>query len=132
MHAHHPCKHPTCLARKFVVFGTAMDLKAHLVEEHGAEMSSRDKKDARRVEANFEFEDIPGGRRRRERGNNRDRDREPPPPQPPGLPRQPLNIRRREFGANLTGDGVSIEDPSPSTVNRVVSPSPDVDPVVAE
>jgi hypothetical protein len=32
----------------------------------------------------------------------------------------------------LTGDGVSIEDPSPSTVNRVVSPSPDVDPVVAE
>ena len=49
MHAHYPCRRAECLARKFVVFGSALDLKAHMVEEHGAEMSARDKRDAPRT-----------------------------------------------------------------------------------
>ena len=32
MHAHFPCRRSECLARKFVVFGSALDLKAHQVE----------------------------------------------------------------------------------------------------
>ncbi|OBZ65803.1 E3 ubiquitin-protein ligase hel2 [Grifola frondosa] len=76
MHAHHPCMQPQCLARKFVVFGTALDLKAHMVEDHGADMSARDKKDARRVPAAFEFEEVGGGGRR---GRHRERDRDPSP-----------------------------------------------------
>lgn len=131
MNSHHPCKQPSCLVQKFVVFGTAMDLKAHTVEEHGAEMSSRDKKDARRVEADFEFEQIAAGRRRREGGNNRDRDREPPPPSQ--TTRQPANVRRRDFGANLTSDGPQTSDPPGANQVRTSSPLPsDVDPLVFE
>lgn len=136
MNAHHPCKQPYCLSQKFVVFGTPMDLKAHVVEEHGAEMSSRDKKDARRVEAEFAFEEIGGGRRQRERGNNSTRDREPPPSAPPPpASRQPTNVRRRDFGANLTDAVQSQNANTPShTQVRTASPLPaaDVDPIVAE
>ncbi|KIM91792.1 hypothetical protein PILCRDRAFT_902 [Piloderma croceum F 1598] len=69
-HAHHPCTQPQCQARKFVVFSSALDLKAHMVDEHGADMTSRDKKDARRIQADFEFDEVGvGGRRsRRDRG----------------------------------------------------------------
>lgn len=58
-----------------------MDLKAHMVEEHGASMSARDMKDARRVEANFDFGETHsmGQRRDRVRDRGRERDREPPP-----------------------------------------------------
>src|SRR6266567_5659798 len=48
---HFPCTQPVCQARKFVVFNTALDLKAHMVEDHGGDMSARDKKDARRIQA---------------------------------------------------------------------------------
>ncbi|KIM48536.1 hypothetical protein M413DRAFT_20913 [Hebeloma cylindrosporum] len=94
-----------------------------MVEEHGGDMSARDKKDARRIQADFTFENVGqggrhghGGRRRdRERDRDRDREREPPPHQqqqavsstpvaaaapaarPPGVGR-----RREGFGAALT------------------------------
>ncbi|PIL24401.1 hypothetical protein GSI_14154 [Ganoderma sinense ZZ0214-1] len=138
MHAHFPCRRAECLARKFVVFGSAIDLKAHQVEEHGAEMSARDKRDARRVEAQFEFEEVGGGaarRGRRDRGD-REREREPPPHAqglggggPPSRP-QAAGARRREaFGGNLTADG-----PSPQPPSRRQSPEPepgDADPRLA-
>ena len=118
--AHHPCTHADCLARKFVVFNTALDLKAHRVEDHGGDMSSRDKKDARRIETDFAFEEVGGrhghGRRDRDRDRERERDRDPPPRQqqaqvslssaattvpPPGS-----GARRREaFGGGLTQAG---------------------------
>lgn len=107
-----------------MVFDTALDLKAHTVEDHGGDMSSRDKKDARRVQADFAFEEVGGrhghhGRRdNRERDRERERDRDPPPhPRqqqaqvslssaaatavPPGS-----GARRREaFGGGLTQAG---------------------------
>ncbi|KAK0463489.1 uncharacterized protein EV420DRAFT_1518464, partial [Desarmillaria tabescens] len=132
--AHHPCMQGACLAQKFVVFNTPLDLKAHMVEEHGADMSSRDKKDARRVPAQFEFEDTPsrrgGGRR------DREHEREPPPRQPPpsapGPSRPPGAGRRREgFGASLTtNDNASTTSlPTPPVVSRRSSPSPTREPV---
>ncbi|KAG6860250.1 hypothetical protein C0995_013700 [Termitomyces sp. Mi166 len=137
--AHHPCTQSQCLTRKFVVFNTPLDLQAHMVEEHGSDMSSRDKKDARRVQAEFEFEEV--GRHGR-RGGHRDREREPPPHHrqgqqdsgPSSTPivlRPPGPGRRREgFGANLTVEGASSSTPEPSR-----PPSPprgDVDPAVLE
>lgn len=131
MHAHFPCRRAECLARKFVVFGSAIDLKAHQVEEHGAEMSARDKRDARRVQAEFEFEEVggaPGRRGRRDRGD-REREREPPPHAPPtaqppganGSRPQAAGARRREaFGGNLTANGASLQANS----SRRQSPSP--------
>lgn len=151
--AHHPCTQSSCLARKFVVFNTHLDLQAHMVEEHGADMSARDKKDARRVQADFEFEEVGTGGRRPRREHERDRDREPPPrpiqqPQPqPAATRPPAGGRRREgFGSSLTpsgsnaptpANGQRVLDSTPSGPSRRASPAPlvrsgDVDPLVLE
>ncbi|KAH0826958.1 hypothetical protein J3R83DRAFT_4616 [Lanmaoa asiatica] len=72
--AHFACMNTVCQAQKFVVFNSELDLKAHQVEVHGADMSSRDKRDARRVQAEFEFDDI-GGSSRRGRRDRGDRER---------------------------------------------------------
>ncbi|OJT06115.1 E3 ubiquitin-protein ligase hel2 [Trametes pubescens] len=144
MHAHYPCRRAECLARKFVVFGSAIDLKAHMVEDHGADMSARDRRDARRVEADFEFEEVSGAgarRGRRERGD-RDRDREPPPHthpvgQPPGSGARPqaAGARRREaFSGALTAEaaqsqrqaGNASQQQQQQQATRRQSPSPDL------
>ncbi|KAJ7087663.1 hypothetical protein B0H15DRAFT_1022723 [Mycena belliarum] len=159
-HAHHPCPHGPCLARKFVVFGSALDLQAHLVEEHGGEMGKGGRRDARRVEAGWDEVRAgpgPGGRGRgRERERDRDRDRggggggqreapphqqrEAPPHQPQPVPAQvpaqaqraPGGGRRREgFGAALTVEGESTP-PAPTPTPSPPPPRGDVDPAVAE
>jgi E3 ubiquitin-protein ligase ZNF598 len=115
-----------------------------MVEEHGADMSTRDKKDARRIQANFEFEEVGvgvGGRRggHRDRGG-REREREPPPQ--PASAAVSSNAaaagsrRRAAFGGNLTseaGNG-STSNVASNVPSRRQSPSPpaDVDPAVAE
>ena len=136
--AHHPCTQPQCLASKFVVFGTLLDHKAHMVEEHGGDMTSRDRKDARRVVADFTFEDRHGHGRRdfnQEREREREREREPPPsrspPTPPtsaGPPRQPhttgQNRRREAFRGKLTVDGApTAGESSTSTGQHAVETS---------
>ncbi|OSX65392.1 hypothetical protein POSPLADRAFT_1134364 [Postia placenta MAD-698-R-SB12] len=128
MHGHFPCIQPQCLARKFVVFGSALDLKAHMVEEHGAEMSARDKKDAMRIQAEFEFEEVGGaGRRGRRDRQGREREREPPPlPVISALARgSGAGGRRREaFSGNLTLDNPSTSrTPNGNTLSRSQQPS---------
>jgi len=120
-HVHYPCNRSECLQRKFVVFGSLLDLKAHMVEEHGADMSARDKKAASRIQAEFEFEEV-GGRRGRGGRRDRERDRDPPPaPAPPG-PSRPAGAggRRREaFGGNLTTQDSNVNvTPNGQTPNR--------------
>lgn len=108
-----------------------------MVEEHGGDMSARDKKDARRIQADFEFEEVgTGGRRgRRDRGD-REREREPPPHDPPRA--NAAGARRRDaFGGNLTTVSSTPATPNagPSrNQSRRQSPSPtaDMDPAVAE
>ncbi|PWN34680.1 uncharacterized protein FA14DRAFT_160182 [Meira miltonrushii] len=51
---HFLCDSKQCLEQKFVVFESELDFKAHQVAEHGAELSSREKRDALRVTANFQ------------------------------------------------------------------------------
>ncbi|KAF8649052.1 hypothetical protein AX16_006053 [Volvariella volvacea WC 439] len=151
---HHPCTHPTCLARKFVVFNTSLDLQGHMVEEHGGEMSSRDKRNAARVQAEFDFDDGgrragPIARRDRERERERERDRDPPPQQNQAqqmMTRPGGNARRREFGAALSGgDAGSSQQPqqaqqtqqqqqqqSEPIWRQAAQPAAEVDPAVAE
>ena len=136
--AHHPCLNSSCQARKFVVFNSMLDLQAHMVDEHGAEMSSRQQKDARRINAGFEFQEISAqgssGARRRP-----PREREPPPgsqPPGPGPGRQGggANNRRERFGGQLTADGEGSANAS-AAPSRRQTPSPppaDMDPVTAE
>ncbi|CAL1705376.1 unnamed protein product [Somion occarium] len=132
--AHYACQQPSCLVRKFVVFGSSMDLKAHMVEEHGADMTAKDKKDARRIQAEFEFEEVggPGRRGRRDRGD-REREREPPPQPVPSRPANAGARRREAFSGNLTVDTTPIS--TSRQQSRQGSPSPsasNVNPAILE
>ncbi|TDL27318.1 hypothetical protein BD410DRAFT_713852 [Rickenella mellea] len=134
-HAHFPCTQGSCLAQKFVVFGSAIDLQAHMVEQHGAQMSSKDKKEIRRVVADFEFEEVGGSSTDRRRRHDGEREREPPP----GPPSQP-RTRREGFGATLTSNttptGGSVPSPStthqPGSRHQSPSPSRHIDPFTAQ
>ena len=135
-HAHHPCSQPQCQARKFVVFSSALDLKGHMVDEHGADMTSRDKKDARRVQADFEFDEVGiGGRRnRRDRGGGSgggNGDRDPPQHNPFTGPSRQNSRRREGFGVNLTVDG-GTNTPAPPGSSRLSPSPPPEDPILAE
>lgn len=50
---HHLCSHSACLQARFVVYETALELQAHQIEAHGAEMGVKAVRDARKVETNF-------------------------------------------------------------------------------
>ncbi|KAH9958342.1 hypothetical protein BC827DRAFT_1345056 [Russula dissimulans] len=142
--AHHPCPNPVCQARKFVVFGSKIDLQAHMVEEHGTEMSSRDKKDARRVNAAFEFQDAssssnrrrgggPGGGGGVSNGGGRDRGQRDSQPQLAPRPTQGSDNHRNPIGANLTPSGdVNSSSIGPSRSDAPSPAPPSMDPVTAE
>ena len=150
--AHYPCTQADCQARKFVVFNTDLDLKAHMVEVHGGDMSARDKKDARRVETDFTFEEVGlgrhghgHGRRDRDRDRERERDREPPPPPPPPprqqqaassvtiVPPPGSGARRREaFGGSLTQAGETENNNCGISRPSTPQPTAEVDQIVVE
>ncbi|KAH9035323.1 hypothetical protein EDB85DRAFT_2288694 [Lactarius pseudohatsudake] len=138
--AHHLCPNPSCQASKFVVFGSRIDLQAHMVEEHGAEMSTRDKKDARRVDAVFEFQDTPSGSNRRRGGGptgsgggGRERELRDPQPQLAPRPISGLESRRNRFGAHLTTEGDASDlSPGPSRHQTPSPPPPSMDPITGE
>lgn len=113
-----------------------------MVEEHGAEMSSRDKKDARRVNAAFEFQDASSGPNRR-RGGGPDsgvggsgggRERGQRDSQPQIAPRPTLGSDNRHslFGAHLTIErDANNSSPEPSR-QQATPPPPSMDPLTAE
>jgi hypothetical protein len=118
-----------------------------MVEEHGAEMSSRDKKDARRVNAAFEFQDAPSGPNRRRGGGPESsgggggsgsggaRERGQRESQPQIAPRPTLGSDNRHslFGAHLTTerDG-NNSSPESSRQQGATPPPPSMDPLTAE
>ncbi|GAA6063910.1 hypothetical protein JCM10212_003016 [Sporobolomyces blumeae] len=64
--AHYLCPHPECLAQKFVVFESELDLQAHALSEHGVGSfggpgggaggsDQKSRKEARRIETNFVY-----------------------------------------------------------------------------
>ena len=58
---HHACLHPECLAKKFVVFTSAQELKNHEGLEHGRAMTKAERQAALRVDVGFTV--GAGGRR---------------------------------------------------------------------
>lgn len=71
------CPDRECLEKKFVVFDSEMDLKAHQLEEHPNGLSKDALRDARRVDmSGFQFrethEQERGGQRREGRGRGRE------------------------------------------------------------
>ena len=92
---HFLCADKECLEKKFVVFGSAMDLKAHQLEVHPNDLSKDAKRDARRVDiSEFAYghaqNEARGGRRN---GRNRGRGRDPNAEAPISVGLQP---RRRD------------------------------------
>ncbi|GAA5821123.1 hypothetical protein JCM3770_005527 [Rhodotorula araucariae] len=54
---HFLCPHPDCLAQKFVVFESDLDLQAHALEVHGVGtfQDQKSRKEARRIETHFVY-----------------------------------------------------------------------------
>lgn len=94
---HFLCADQDCLDKKFVVFESEMDLKAHQLETHPNGLSKDARKDARRVDISaFDYrtphQDNRGGRRDREgRGMGRGRD-----PNTEALPHSTAQPLRRD------------------------------------
>ena len=80
---HFLCPEKECLEKKFVVFSSQMDLKAHQLEEHPNGLSKDARRDARMVDiSNFDYRTPyiePRGGRRAGRGRGRDPNAEPLP-----------------------------------------------------
>ncbi|EEH35040.2 hypothetical protein PAAG_06087 [Paracoccidioides lutzii Pb01] len=131
---HFPCLDKECLEKKFVVFESQLDLKAHQLESHPAGLSKDARRDARLVDiSSFEYrtpyQPQRGGRDGRGAGRGRDPNSEPLPPssaQP--LKRDELAYQRqiaiqsaqsvssRTFGGQLTSSSAqSVRMPSQST-----------------
>ncbi|KAF8753503.1 zinc finger protein [Rhizoctonia solani] len=141
-----PAPIPHALEQKFVVFATQLDLQGHQVDVHGEQMSSRDRRDARRVDLAFSS-GTRGGRGRGGRvqvnETTESRAREPPaqattqPPPQPGPP-PGRGSRRAAFGASLTVGGPSAQNGSPASQQGPPrpppsrTPDPDVDPETLE
>ncbi|KAH9897356.1 hypothetical protein F4778DRAFT_771826 [Xylariomycetidae sp. FL2044] len=73
---HYLCSDRECLEKKFIVFGSEMDLKAHQLSEHGSSLSKDVRRDARVVDmSSFEFREPYQQPRRGAPGRARDSDR---------------------------------------------------------
>ncbi|KAL9935531.1 hypothetical protein V8E36_005879 [Tilletia maclaganii] len=112
---HFLCVNRECLEKRFVVFESEMDFKAHQLAEHANELSARERREALRVDAHFTFEDassstpasVPGappgagqaGGRRGGGRSERERERDADLPRAGG---GGAASRRANFGGALT------------------------------
>lgn len=144
---HFPCLDPECLERKFVVFESEMDLKAHQLAEHGNSLSKDIRRDARIVNmSSFDYRQPyqeerrsgrgsrAGGSSRREggregRGRGRDPNAEfPPPTSTPPLRRDELAFQRQmaihsaQSVSQRTFGGHLTTAPAPSPAAPTPSP----------
>ncbi|KAL2360674.1 hypothetical protein RJZ56_006471 [Blastomyces dermatitidis] len=140
---HFLCLDKECLEKKFVVFESQMDLKAHQLECHPAGLSKDARRDARTVDlSSFDYrtpyQPQRGGREGRGAGRGRDPNAEPLPAssaQP--LRRDELAYQRqmaiqsaqsvtsRTFGGQLTPSGAqTVRVPTQSTAPPPPPPPP--------
>lgn len=140
---HFRCADQECMDKKFVVFESEMDLKAHQLEAHPNGLSKDARRDARRVDISvFDYrtphQDNRGGRRERE-GRGRGRGRDPntePLPQSSAQPlrRDELAFQRqmavqsaqsttpRTFGGHLTSTDAYAARPTSGHQNTITAP----------
>ncbi|KAL6716176.1 hypothetical protein ACLMJK_005742 [Lecanora helva] len=114
---HFLCADQECMEKKFVVFESEMDLKAHQLEAHPNGLSKDARRDARRVDiSGFDYrtphQDNRGNRRDRE-GRGRGRGRDPNTEALPHSSAQPL--RRDEMAFQRQMAIQSAQSTSPRT-----------------
>ena len=106
---HFLCADPSCIEKKFIVFETEIDLKAHQLSEHGNTLSKDVRRDARIVDmAAFNYRDPyiqerrGGGSQREQReGRGRGRGRDPNTEPIPASSAQPLRRDEQAFQRQL-------------------------------
>ena len=140
---HFLCADQECLDKKFIVFESEMDLKAHQLEAHPNGLSKDARRDARRVDiSTFDYrtphQDNRGGRMERE-GRGRGRGRDPNAEPLPQSTAQPLrrdelayqrqmaiqsaqSVTARTFGGQLTSTNTQAARPSGTSQNSVTAP----------
>jgi hypothetical protein len=153
---HFMCSDPSCLEKKFIVFDTEIDLKAHQLEEHGDTLSKDVRRDARVVDiSSFDYrapyvQERRGGSQREQRdGRGRGRGRDPNAEPLPASSAQPLprdqqafqrqmavhsaqSVSTRTFGGQLTSTPTPpparapANTPAPQAMT-VPRPSPSVE-----
>jgi len=102
---HFMCSDRNCLEKRFIVFPTELDLKAHQLSEHGNDLSKDVRRDARVVDmATFSYREqyVPerrgGGSQREQRdGRGRGRGRDPNADAIPASTAQPLRRDEQAF-----------------------------------
>ncbi|KAI9889065.1 MAG: hypothetical protein M1814_005854 [Vezdaea aestivalis] len=147
---HHLCMERECLEKKFVVFDSEMDLKAHQLEAHPNELSKDARRDARRVDlSDFDYR-TPHQQERGGRGRGRGRDPNADPlPQSTAQPlrRDELAYQRqmaiqsaqsvtaRTFGGQLTSNEPTLSQSSRSQPQLDLQsnrPSPPNNPTISQ
>jgi hypothetical protein len=142
---HFMCLERECQEKKFIVFASEMDLKAHQLQEHGNTLSKDVRRDARLVDmSSFDYrapyvQERRAGESQRERGRGRGRD---PNAEPiPASSAQPMrrdeqafqrqlaihsaqSVSNRTFGGQLT----SAPAPSRAPVNASGATNPSSQP----
>ncbi|WFD42801.1 RING-type E3 ubiquitin transferase [Malassezia psittaci] len=97
--AHYLCPDAQCLAQKFVVFENQMEFQVHQVQEHGKTLSSREKRDALRMDASF-LQQEPATESSHANSRRGKKPREPVSIQAQNQPA--TSSRRAQFGHSLT------------------------------
>ena len=140
---HFLCADQECMDKKFVVFQSEIDLKAHQLEAHPNGLSKDARRDARRVDISaFDYrtphQDNRGGRRERE-GRGRGRGRDPNTEALPQSSAQPLrrdelafqrqmavqsaqSTTARTFGGQLTSTDAYAARPTSGHQNTITAP----------
>lgn len=143
---HFLCADQECMEKKFVVFESEMDLKAHQLEAHPNGLTKDARRDARRVDiSSFDYrtphQDNRGGRRDREgrEGRGRGRGRDPNTEALPQSTAQPLrrdelayqrqmaiqstqSAPARTFGGQLTSTDAYAARPTGRSQDTVTAP----------
>ncbi|KAL1304858.1 hypothetical protein AAFC00_003782 [Neodothiora populina] len=136
---HFVCPDQECLEKKFVVFDSEMDLKAHQLEAHPNGLTKDARRDARRVDiSGFDYRQPHQEERPQRRERNRGRGRDPNAEPIPASSAQPMrrdelayqrqmaiqsaqSVTTRNFGGSLT-------QPAPSEVLAARAPAHARDP----
>ena len=149
---HFLCSERECLEKKFVVFPSEIDLKAHQLQEHGNTLSKDVRRDARVVDiSSFDYrapyvQERRGGGSQRE-GRGRGRGRDPNTDPLPVSSAQPLrrdeqafqrqmaihsaqSVSPRTFGGQLTSSPASTAMSGPNA--NVSRPSSNVDQLASQ
>eukprot|EP00002_Diphylleia_rotans_P036709 TRINITY_DN8125_c0_g1_i1.p1 TRINITY_DN8125_c0_g1~~TRINITY_DN8125_c0_g1_i1.p1 ORF type:complete len:760 (+),score=144.57 TRINITY_DN8125_c0_g1_i1:73-2352(+) len=119
---HFPCEESSCKEKKFVVFATEIDLKAHMIKEHeDRKMSRSEKQRIRKIDLGFQYAPPESATRRTENRPRRNQNQQSRGSQ---VGQHQVEIRER------TTEAPSTSSPSGTSASVEIASDP-VPPIVA-